>query len=145
VAGTTQYGDDEGGQGAITDINVTPLVDIMLVLLIIFMVTAPMIVNNPSIKVELPKAATGDETLKSTLALTLSRDASGAVGLYANGQKTTDEAVKAMIPDMLAKNKDLQAIIAADRGISYGDVVHIVDLVKSLGVHKFALNTDPNP
>ena len=146
MAGTTHYDDEEGGQAAITDINVTPLVDITLVLLIIFMVTAPMIVNNPSIKVELPKAATGDETLKSTLALTLSRDAAtGGVAIYANGDKTTEDAVKAMIPDMLSKNKDLQAIIAADRGISYGDVVHIVDLVKSLGVHKFALNTDPNP
>jgi len=146
AGGSTHYDDEEGGQGAITDINVTPLVDITLVLLIIFMVTAPMIVNNPSIKVELPKAATGDETLKSTLALTLQRDpSSGAVMIYANGEKTDEPAVKAMIPDMLAKNKDLQAIIAADRGISYGDVVHIVDLVKSLGVHKFALNTDPNP
>jgi biopolymer transport protein ExbD len=145
VAGTTQYEDDGGGPGAITDINVTPLVDITLVLLIIFMVTAPMIVNNPSIKVELPKAATGDETLKSTLALTLSRGADGTVGLYANGEKTDEAHVTAMIPDMLTKNKDLQAIIAADRGIAYGDVVHIVDLVKSLGVHKFALNTDPNP
>jgi biopolymer transport protein ExbD len=105
-----------------------------------------MIVNNPSIKVELPKAATGDETLKSTLALTLQRDpGSGEVLLYANGEKSNEPAIKAMIPDMLSKNKDLQAIIAADRGISYGDVVHIVDLVKSLGVHKFALNTDPNP
>jgi biopolymer transport protein ExbD len=146
VAGTTHYDDEEGGQASITDINVTPLVDITLVLLIIFMVTAPMIVNNPSIKVELPKAATGDETLKSTLALTLSRDAAtGGVAIYANGEKTTEDAVKAMIPDMLSKNKDLQAIIAADQGISYGTVVHIVDLVKSLGVHKFALNTDPNP
>jgi biopolymer transport protein ExbD len=146
VAGTTHYEDDEGGPSAITDINVTPLVDVTLVLLIIFMVTAPMLENKPSIKVELPKAATGDETLKSTLALTLSRDPStGAVLLYANGDKTDENAVKALIPDMLSKNKDLQAIIAADRGISYGDVVHIVDLVKSLGVHKFALNTDPNP
>jgi biopolymer transport protein TolR len=145
AGGSTHYDDEEGGQGAITDINVTPLVDITLVLLIIFMVTAPMLVANPSIKVELPKAATGDETLKSTLALTLSRDPSGVMVIYANGEKSTEEAVKAMIPDMLSKNKDLQAIIAADRGISYGDVVHIVDLVKSLGVHKFALNTDPNP
>ena len=142
MAGGANIGNDE----EISAINVTPLVDITLVLLIIFMVTAPMIMANPSIKVELPKAATGDETLKSTLALTLSRDAAtGNVNIYANGEKTTEEAVKTMIPDMLAKNKDLQAIIAADRGISYGDVVHIVDLVKSLGVHKFALNTDPNP
>jgi biopolymer transport protein ExbD len=145
VAGTTRYDDDEGGPGAIADINVTPLVDITLVLLIIFMVTAPMIVNNPSIKVELPKAATGDETLKSTLALTLQHEPSGGYSLYANGEKTDEEKVKAMIPDMLSKNKDLQAIIAADKGIAYGDVVHIVDLVKTLGVHKFALNTDPNP
>ena len=143
MAMSSNQGDEDG---LVSGINVTPLVDITLVLLIIFMVTAPMIVNNPSIKVELPKAATGDETLKSTLALTLSRDpSSGSVLIYANGEKTDEPAVKAMIPDMLSKNKDLQAIIAADRGISYGDVVHIVDLVKSLGVHKFALNTDPNP
>ena len=145
MAGTTRYDDDEGGPGAIADINVTPLVDITLVLLIIFMVTAPMIVNNPSIKVELPKAATGDETLKSTLALTLQREAAGGYAIFANGEKTDEEKVKVLIPDMLSKNKDLQAIIAADKGIAYGDVVHIVDLVKSLGVHKFALNTDPNP
>ncbi len=145
MAGTTRYDDDEGGPGAIADINVTPLVDITLVLLIIFMVTAPMIMNNPSIKVELPKAATGDETLKSTLALTLQREPTGGYAIYANGEKTAEEKIKVMIPDMLAKNKDLQAIIAADKGIAYGDVVHIVDLVKSLGVHKFALNTDPNP
>ncbi len=145
MAGTTRYDDEEGGPGAIADINVTPLVDIMLVLLIIFMVTAPMIVNNPSIKVKLPKAATGDETLKSTLALTLQRDPSGSYTLYLNGEKTDEARVKQMIPDMLSKNKDLQAIIAADRGISYGDVVHIVDLVKTLGVQKIALNTDPNP
>jgi len=130
VAGTTQYDDDEGGASAITDINVTPLVDITLVLLIIFMVTAPMIVNNPSIKVELPKAATGDETLKSTLALTLQRDPVTGYAIYANGEKTDEARVKTMIPEMLAKNKDLQAIIAADKGIAYGDVVHIVDLVK---------------
>jgi biopolymer transport protein TolR len=147
AGGATSYEDDEGGgANAITDINVTPLVDVVLVLLIIFMVTAPMIVNNPSIMVELPKAATGDETLKSTLALTLQRDTTtGSYVIYVNGEKTAEDTVKVMIPAMLAKNKDLQAIIAADRGISYGEVVHIVDLVKALGVHKFALNTDPNP
>jgi biopolymer transport protein ExbD len=145
MAGGTQYEDDEGGSGTISDINVTPLVDITLVLLIIFMVTAPMIVNNPSIKVELPKAATGDETLKSTIALTLQREAAGGYSIYANGEKSDENRVKVLIPDLLAKNKELQAIIAADKGIAYGDVVHIVDLVKSLGVHKFALNTDPTP
>ena len=133
---------DEGDDSIISDINVTPLVDIVLVLLIVFMITVPSIVNNPSIKVELPKAATGDDTMKSTLALTLSRTPSG-YDLYANGEKTDEITLQRTIPDMLKKNKDLQTIIAADKGIAYGDVVHIMDLVKSLGVHKFALNTDP--
>src|SRR3954467_9636172 len=142
MAGTTHYEDDGGGGQMITDINVTPLVDITLVLLIIFMVTAPMIVNNPSIKVELPKAASGDETLKSTLALTLQREAAGGYSLYLNGEKTEEPKAVVQIKDMVGKDKDLQAIIAADKGIAYGDVVHVVDLVKTLGVHKFALNTD---
>ncbi len=141
MAGGASYADEDSG-GIIADINVTPLVDIVLVLLIVFMITVPSIVNNPSIKVDLPKAATGDDTLKSTMALTLQRSSTG-YDLYANGEKTDEIKLRTIIPDMLKKNKDLQTIIAADKGISYGDVVHIVDLVKSLGVHKFALNTDP--
>lgn len=141
MAGSTvPSGDDDGG--IISDINVTPLVDIVLVLLIIFMVAAPMIVNNPSIKVQLPKAATGDETLKSTLALTLQRLETGGYDLYRNGEKVEEAQLRTEIPELLKQNKDLQAIIAADRGIAYGDVIHVVDLVKSLGVVKFALNTD---
>ena len=133
---------DEADGGIISDINVTPLVDIVLVLLIVFMITVPSIVNNPSIKVELPKAASGDDTMKSTLALTLQRTPEG-YDLYANGEKTSEDNLRIEIPKLLQKNKDLQTIIAADKGISYGDVIHIVDLVKSLGVTKFALNTDP--
>src|SRR6185369_7313762 len=97
MAGVGPMQDDDSGGAMIADINVTPLVDITLVLLIIFMVTAPMIVNNPSIKVELPKAATGDETLKSTLALTLQRSAQGYT-LYANGEATDENKVREMIP-----------------------------------------------
>jgi biopolymer transport protein TolR len=145
AGGASTYEDDENGGGMIADINVTPLVDITLVLLIIFMVAAPLIANNPSIKVDLPKAATGDETLKSTLSLTLQRESSGGYAIYKNGEKTTESDLKSAIPALLKKNNDLQTIIAADKGISYGDVVHVVDLVKSLGVHRFALNTDPTP
>jgi len=141
MAGGAAYQDEDSG-GTIADINVTPLVDIVLVLLIVFMITVPSIVNNPSIKVELPKAASGDDTLKSTLALTLQRKPEGGYNLYANGELTDEPKVRTMIPELLAKNKDLQTIIAADKGIAYGDVVHVVDLVKTLGVHKFALNTD---
>src|SRR5437899_1519483 len=91
MAGTGPSGDDDDGPAAISDINVTPLVDVTLVLLIIMMVAAPLIVNNPSIKVELPKAATGDETQKSTISLTLRKD--GAL-YYGEQQVEEDDARK---------------------------------------------------
>jgi len=131
--------------GLFAAINVTPLVDITLVLLIIFMVAAPLIVSSPSIKVELPKAASGDESQKTTLALTLERDLAAGYRLYLNGSPTDERALRTQISMQLEKDRELQAIIAADRGIPYGDVMRIVDLVKVLGVHKFALNTDPTP
>jgi biopolymer transport protein ExbD len=135
-------GDDNG---TIADINVTPLVDVTLVLLIIFMVAAPLMMNTPAIKVELPKAASGDEAAHSTLALTLQRRASGGYTLYANGAAADDAGVRAIVGRLAADNRELQAIIAADRGIAYGDVVHVVDLVKTLGIRRFALETDGSP
>jgi biopolymer transport protein ExbD len=142
MAGAARQGDDGG---LIADINVTPLVDVTLVLLIIFMVAAPMMMTTPSIKVELPKAATGDETAKSTLALTLQREAAGGYTLYANGNKTDDEGVRSLVRGLFAENRELQAVVAADRTIAYGDVVHVVDLVKALGIRKFALDTEAGP
>ena len=139
MAGATGFrGDDDGG-GMIVDINVTPLVDITLVLLIIFMVTASYIVS-PAIKVDLPKAASGTEQSKTTLALTISKD--GA--LYLNGERSNDEAVVRYIKGELPGKPDLQAIIAADGGVAHRDVIHVIDLVKRTGVHRFAINVDPN-
>jgi len=134
---------DDGGMFA--SINVTPLVDITLVLLIIFMVAAPLIVANPSIKVALPKAATGDETPKSTLALTMARQGTAGYKLYANGQATDEAAMRTTIAGLVKGQPDLQAVIAADSGIPYGDVMHVVDVVKALGVSRFALNTQAGP
>jgi len=146
MAGGAQggFGDDDAGGGMISDINVTPLVDITLVLLIIMMVAAPIIANNPSIKVELPKAASGDETQKTTLAFTLSKKADGSAGydLFLNGEKVDEAKATRMTTDLVTKNRDIQAVIAGDKGIAYGDVMHIVDLVKTLGVTKFAMATD---
>jgi biopolymer transport protein ExbD len=139
MAGASSFrGDDDGG-GMIVDINVTPLVDITLVLLIIFMVTASYIVS-PAIKVDLPKAASGTEQSKTTLALTIAKD--GA--LYLNGDRSNDEIVVRYIKGELPKNPDLQAIIAADGAVAHRDVIHVIDLVKRTGVHRFAINVDPN-
>ncbi len=132
----SQFDDDDSGR-MITEINVTPLVDITLVLLIIFMVTTTYIVN-PSIKVDLPKAVTGTDQPRTTLALTLTKDGQ----LYLNGDRSDEARVVKQIAAELPKNPDLQAIIAADKVVPHGSVVHIIDFVKRAGVRKFAINVD---
>jgi biopolymer transport protein ExbD len=130
--------DDEG---LFAHINVTPLVDITLVLLVVFMVAAPIMVATPSIKVALPKAATAEATPKSPLVLSMTRVPSG-YKLFENGKETSEASIRTRVPTLVKSDPELQAIIAADRGIPYGDVMHIVDLVRELGVTKFALNAD---
>jgi len=138
MAGGANFGGDDDGGQMIVGINVTPLVDITLVLLIIFMVTASYIVS-PAIKVDLPKAASGSEQTKTTLAITISKDNV----VYLNGERSSDSGIVTYIQGELPKNPDLQAIIAADKVVSHGDVIHVIDLVKRSGVHRFALNVDP--
>ena len=132
---------------AIVDINITPFVDIILVVLIIFMVTATYIVEK-SIKVNLPDAATGEATESSSLAITLDANKQ----LYLNGEITTPANLRlaiqqakqdAKIPDAEGKTKDVICLIGADHSVSHGDVVDIIDLVKQEGIAKFAINIDP--
>ena len=134
-AGGDAFDDDDG---LITGINVTPLVDITLVLLIIFMVTTTYIVN-PSIKVDLPKAATAEETTPSTVSVVLTVGG----GLYLNGRETTEEALAAEVRRRVAEKPNLQVVIAADKDTRHGRVIHVVDLVKSMGVTRFAISTEP--
>jgi biopolymer transport protein ExbD len=138
VAGGANFGGGDDEMQTIVGINVTPLVDITLVLLIIFMVTASYIVS-PAIKVDLPKAASGSEQIKTTLSITISKDNA----VYLNGERSSDGRIVDYIYGELPKNPDLQAVIAADKVVSHGDVIHIIDLVKRSGVHRFALNVDP--
>lgn len=133
MAGSAQEDDDE----PITSINIIPLVDIVLVVLIIFMVTASYIVT-PAIEIELPKAATGEAKASTTLSLVITKQGD----LFLNNEKTTDHALRAYIREALAKNEALEAVIAADAAVSHGRVVHLIDLVKSEGVVKFAINTE---
>lgn len=132
MAGSAQADDDE----PITSINIIPLVDIVLVVLIIFMVTASYIVT-PAIPVELPKAATGEPTVNSTLALVLTKEGD----LFLNNDKTDDASLRAYIKRELAAGKDLEAVIAADASVRHGRVVGLIDLIKSEGILKFAINT----
>jgi biopolymer transport protein ExbD len=121
----------------IADINIVPFVDIILVVLIIFMVTTPFIMK-PSINVNLPKAGSGEDTTPSELTVTIT--ANGSISL--NGKSTTEEAITAYAKELAAKRHDTQAIISADKDVSHGRVVGIIDAVKSGGVKKFAITID---
>ncbi len=123
---------------AITGINVTPLVDITLVLLIIFMVTTSYIVHT-TIKVDLPRARTGDETKPTTLAVTFTRPGD----LYLNGELTSEEDLVDRVRDEVSRDPDIQAVISADTALRYGRVVWLIDLIKQLGVRRYALNIAP--
>src|SRR4051812_26011753 len=93
--------------GMITDINVTPLVDIILVLLIIFMLTANLI-DKQAIALELPKAATGESAEPTTLALMLTKDG----GLFLNGKVIDEAGLRSYLPEVVQKDAKAQAIIA---------------------------------
>ena len=126
-----QQGDDES---EIVSINVTPLVDITLVLLIIFMVTASLIVKE-TIEIDSPRAANGGETVQGLVNVLVDKDAK----LYIDGQPVDEAGLKKDIEQALAKDKDTRAIITADQALNYGNVMHIIDVVKGQGIAKFAL------
>ena len=134
MAGSISSDDDD----IITGINVTPLVDIMLVLLIIFMLTAN-IINNPSIEVNLPEASTGEGTEPTILSLTLSSNGT----LFLNGAPTDEATLRGYLPELAKSDPKAQAIIAADKDVSHGEVIKLIDLIRQLGIFRFALNVDP--
>jgi biopolymer transport protein ExbD len=125
-------------KGIIAEINVTPLVDIMLVLLISFMLTAHLIAKQ-AIEVDLPRAATGSTAQPTTIAVTLTRDGR----LYLNGKETSGQDLADAVRDAVAADAKTQVIISGDKDVSHGRVVWVLDLVKSLGVTSFAIQIDP--
>jgi biopolymer transport protein ExbD len=130
MAGGAQQDDEE-----ITGINVTPLVDIVLVLLIIFMVTANFIVRE-TVEVDLPRAANGGETVQGLLNVVIDKDGK----LFLDGAELAEDALSRKVSEAVTKDKDTRAIISADQSLPYGRVMHLIDVVKGQGIAKFALN-----
>jgi len=124
-------------QDEITGINVTPLVDITLVLLIIFMVTATYVVKE-TIEVDLPRAASGGQTVGRTLAFALDRDGK----LFLDGAPATAGAAREAVRAAVAQGPEARAIISADRAVSHGRVVEVIDLVKREGLTRFAIDVE---
>jgi biopolymer transport protein ExbD len=123
---------------AITDINVTPLVDIVLVLLIIFMVTAKLIVSQ-SVPLDLPKAATGSE-VQVVFSVVLAVDGSTLVD---SKRVANDDAIFELAKKARAGNPDLRAVIKADSLVPHGRVIHVLDLLKQAQISKIAFGVSP--
>lgn len=124
----------------ITGINVTPLVDVMLVLLIVFMVTSTYIVQQ-SIQVQLPKADTGETTVKTkNLAFVMDKDGN----LFMDGKPTSIANLTGQIEAIKAENPDvqLQALVAADKETQHGYVIQLIDTVRKLGITDLAINVE---
>ncbi len=126
----TQENDEE-----ITGINVTPLVDVVLVLLIIFMVTANFIVRE-TLEVDLPRAANAGETVQGLVNVVLDKDGR----IYFDGAEVSELDLTQRVSKAIADNAETRAIISADQALGYGRVMHLIDVIKGQGVARFALN-----
>ena len=125
------------GEETIASINVTPLVDITLVLLIVFMVTAKLIVAQ-AIPFDLPKAATGGAT---QTVLTISLDGRGQV--RADGQEMSDdESLRRVARAALARDPEIRTVVQAETAASHGSVIHVLDELRKAGVRRIAFGVD---
>jgi len=118
-------------------INVTPFVDVVLVLLVIFMVTTQF-TQPAAIEVELPRAAQGGELVPVTLNLVVSRN--GQLSL--DGRVVERALLEQRLREATSTSQRPQVVIAADQGVDYGRVIDLIDLVKAHGIDNFALQVD---
>jgi biopolymer transport protein ExbD len=133
-------GDDDAEGRPIADINVTPLVDVMLVLLIIFMVTAPML--TAGITVDLPKATAARlSPPEPPLELGLTREGQ----LFLGQEPITEPELEPRLVALHAESPDRALHLRADRGIEYGEVLRLMGLVQHAGILRVALVSQPTP
>jgi biopolymer transport protein ExbD len=138
MAGGSSETDD-----GINGINVTPLVDIALVLLIIFMVTARIISQSSSIPLDLPKSVTGaDNQVQTVFSVVLAADGSTQVD---SKPVANDDAILALAKAAASQNKDLRAVIKADNTVSHGRVIHVLDMLKQAQLSKIAFGVSKLP
>lgn len=124
----------DDADGPITGINVTPLVDVVLVVLIIFMATAPMIARR-AIKVEVPKVSKSDKTATEAIAVALD----GKRQLTLAGKPATIEELKKMLSAAIALKPDQAVTLSADKSLPYGEIAELLDAVRTAGVKKVGL------
>ena len=129
---------DEGGHSLISDINVTPLVDVMLVLLIIFMVTAPMMTHG--IKVDLPETESKSIKAKEDpLILSITRKKE----IFIENYKVELDDLGGKLNKIFANRAAKEILLQADKSVSYGFVITVMSQVKEAGITKVGMITEP--
>jgi biopolymer transport protein ExbD len=123
----------------ITQINVVPLVDIMLVLLIIFMLTASFI-STPSVPVQLPKSYTSDPTLPRSFSIVVNTKNE----VFFQGKKIDPSELTNQLKEAAATNPELRVVLSADANVTHGKVIEILDQVRQAGVTMVALGVEKN-
>ncbi len=125
----------------ISDINITPLTDVMLVLLIIFMVTTPFIIQG-NIKINLPSAkAPSDEMLEQNIVVGVSQDGKA----YLNGKEMADDTqLSTELKDIITKTGNKRVIIEGDKLTMHGNIVKIMGIARDSGADKLAISTIPD-
>jgi biopolymer transport protein ExbD len=134
MAGSLNEADDDD---VIAQINIIPFVDIALVLLIIFLLTAN-IIARASIPVDLPQAATGSQVVDKTLNVVVTADGKTLL----DGEAVSDAELRGSAERAHRDDPKVRVVIAGDRKVPYEAVIHVVDLFKQAGIGTFALNIE---
>ena len=133
--------DASGGQRRIgtslAEINIIPLVDVVLVLLLIFMLTAPMMYRG--IDVTLPKAAAKPTAVEERMVLTVTKDQS----LFLNDKRIAPGGLEGALRGAFAKRTEKTLYLKADAGLTYGTVVETMDRVRRAGIERLGMVTEP--
>jgi biopolymer transport protein ExbD len=135
MAGSSSLNDDDFEP--ISAINVTPFVDVVLVLLVIFMVTAPMIFKDV-LQIQLPKAAVQSTQTSTSFGVVVTKDGQ----ILINGQAVDEQGLQAEVRKVLSTNAQVQALISADTDSKHGDLVRAIEWVQSAGVRSFAIQIE---
>jgi biopolymer transport protein TolR len=133
-------GSPNDNRSTMAEINVTPLVDVMLVLLVIFMVTAPMM--QQGVQVNLPRADTkAMNPAEETVVVTL--DKSGRI--FINKEELPASELRSRLAAMFADRTRKEVFLKADSGVPYGDVVRVMADIKGAGIERLGMVTEPAP
>jgi len=132
--------DADGGRRvgtSLAEINIIPLVDVVLVLLLIFMLTAPMMYRG--IDVNLPRAASRPTAVEERLVLTVTKEQ----GLFLNDKRLTAGGLEQALRDAFKNRTDKTLYLKADAGLAYGAVIETMDRVRRAGIERLGMVTEP--